>query len=258
MIVAVAVAVLGALGASAVATTAEPVTVYGEAHPSVHWRRNGLEPSESERAQLMAQSQALVAVPLDSENRLGRVVRASAFGVEWEDESGLGASRPEAWLVEVSDVLVTDAGDASQCVTVPLKLVFDEHLNLLCALVVRDGQWAEPCEAGKPLLDVARDTLGWEVDGEPTAPMRTTIPEVLGRVWAVFAVSPWTAKYIALRPRVVSESPTIVNAPAPPAPWWLVEVRGAVVQVRNGFPYTGLLAGVRDGSPSGLHGTTLR
>ena len=157
-------------------------------------------------------------------------------------------------------------GDTARCAPVSVNLVFDDDGRLVCVFADSEGEWALP-EDGllQPLASVARDPLGWTFGGPVHGVLKSTIPEVLGEVWAVFGVDPSAARFIAIRPRLVGFShpgaDTTLDAEPSEAELtarWIVEVRGSVVQVRNGYPYTGLLAAATDGNPQQLQGTTLR
>lgn len=239
---------------------------YGSAEPPVQWEAAGEPVGSGEASSYLRAAARLLGISFGEGNRLGVTPTATALRGEWQDHSGFGEHLPRAWMVTVRDVLVTDAGDSAAFVPVTVSLVFEDGGRFVCALVTNEGPWALPQDGTyEELASVARDPLGWEVGPAADTGLASTIPEVLGGVWAVFAVNPLRARFIAIRPRFVSlRYPADDGAGSPVRDHhqhrarWIVEVRGTVVQTRHGYPYTGLLAVVTDGEPRRLQGTTLR
>lgn len=232
--------------------------------PPARWTASSEQPSDEQRAVVLRAAQELVGQELE----VGPIADAAWVerGVFADATPFGGPGASEAWLAFLPSIAVHDAGAPKIWTPVRLHVVLDARdLRLLCAFVRQGDLWHINRESTGESLETYATTGGfrWSFADAGGAQFQSTVPEVLGGVWAATGLNPSTATFIIMRPRRVSWTYPADVVDGEPRPKdgaarlrWIVESRGTVVQTRHGFPYTVLLASVDDEDPRRSQWTT--
>jgi hypothetical protein len=254
---ALVLAAAGGVGAYLVSTSPRP---------SAEWQASSAVVDSASTVQWVRRAEAALGVAVaraggGGENELIAVERGIL-----EDTHPLGLPRKcDGWRVAVARVPVHQA-KSSLWVPVTISVVFDATTGrLVCAYAGLAGPWIVNEHTDPNDVEARAQELQWIIEDPGNATFRSTIPEVLGGVWAVFGgLDPRHAKYVIVRPRAVRlHFPVDIKGgvPTPKDPFlhlrWIVEARGSVINTRSGFHYTVALVAVDDGAPTKVQGTTL-